>query len=271
MKSKKKGSLATPPPPAPEKKQNDPDKPTGIRGFIAEWAVTILLLVFGITLLLQTFVVPTSSMEDTILIGDHMVVDKLAYAPSGVISKYLLPYTPVKRGDIIVFKYPPNIRENYIKRVVGVPGDRIKVVNKDLYINGKKVDEPYVVHKSPYMDSYRDNFPSQPNMPNLEPAAIEMLQTAQTKEGEILVPDNCYFAMGDNRDNSADSRYWGFVPRQNIVGKPVVIFWSYDTTTARLADPNFISLEHILDLATNFFSKTRWRRTFMLIRGYPLQ
>lgn len=270
MKSKKKVPAAPVPAAAPskKKKKTDPDKPEGVAGFIAEWAVTILLLVFGITMLLQTFVVPTSSMEDTILIGDHMVVDKLAFAPPGVLSKYLLPYTPVKRGDVIVFKYPPNIRENYIKRVVGVPGDRIKVVNKDLYINGKKADEPYVVHKSPYVDSYRDNFPSQPNMP-LEQGAIEMLQTS-VKDGEVKVPENCYFAMGDNRDNSADSRFWGFVPRQNIVGKPVVIFWSYDTTTARLADPNFISIDHILDLATNFFSKTRWRRTFMLIRAYPL-
>lgn len=238
------------------------------RGFIAEWAVTIILLLFGTTTLLQAFVVPTGSMEDTVLIGDHMFVDKLSYSPHGALSGWLLPYTEVKRGDIIVFKFPVNPRENYIKRVIGVPGDHIKLVNKDLYLNGKKVNEPYIVHKTSYIDSYRDNFPTDPNT-RLADSAYHML-SENVKNGELVVPPDCYFAMGDNRDNSLDSRYWGFVPRDNIIGKPAIIFWSYDTTTERLADPNIISLDHIFDLAVNFFSKTRWKRTLMIPRGYPL-
>jgi len=245
-----------------------PDFAEQVRSFVAEWGVTIILLLFGTTTLLQAFVVPTGSMEDTVLIGDHMFVDKLAYSPAGPVSKYLLPYSPVKRGDVIVFKWPIDPRQNYIKRVIGVPGDRIKLVNKELYLNGKKMTEPYVVHKTAYLDAYRDNFPAEPNM-RLEQPAIDMLK-GNVKDGELVVPDNCYFAMGDNRDNSLDSRYWGFVPRDNIVGKPAIIFWSYDAPTERLADPNLISLDHIFDLATNFFSKTRWKRTFMLVRGYPL-
>jgi len=250
---------------APPKKE----KPEGIRGFIAEWSVTILLLLFGTTTLLQAFVVPTGSMEDTVLIGDHMFVDKLSYAPQGPVSKYLLPYTPVKRGDIVVFRYPVNIRENYIKRVIGVPGDHIKLVDKQLYLNGKKANEPYVVHKTAYIDSYRDNFPSAPNA-MLYPGAQKMLEE-NVQNGELVVPPDHYFVMGDNRDNSLDSRYWGFVPRANIVGKPFIIFWSYDAPTERLADPNLISVEHLIDIATNFIPKTRWKRTFMIPRAYPLE
>lgn len=245
-----------------------PDRAESIRTFIAEWTVTIVLLLFGTTTLLQAFVVPTGSMEDTVLIGDHMIVDKLAYSPPGPVSRFLLPYTDIKRGDIIVFKFPPNPKENYVKRVIGVPGDRIKLVNKQLHLNGKPVREPYAVHKNPAFDDYRDNFPTVPNTMLFEGARAMLTQNL--KDGELVVPPDSYFAMGDNRDNSLDSRYWGFVPRENIVGKPAIVFWSYDAPTERLADPNIISLDHLIDLATNFFSKTRWKRTFLIPRGYPL-
>jgi signal peptidase I len=238
------------------------------RGTIAEWTVTILLLLFGTTTLVQAFVIPTGSMEDTLLIGDHLLVDKLAYAPPGPISKHLLPYSEVKRGDIIVFRYPIDIRQTFVKRVVGIPGDRIKVIQKQLFLNGKQVQEPYKYHKTEYFDSYRDNFPSEPNVRLYDPA-VEMLRD-HVKDGEVVVPPNHYFAMGDNRDSSLDSRYWGFVPRENIIGKPLIIYWSYDAPTDRLASPN-IGLDHLLDLAQNFFTKTRWKRTFNLIHGYPLQ
>ena len=108
--------------------------------------------------------IPTGSMEDTLLIGDHLLVDKLAYAPPGPVSKYLLPYSDVKRGDIIVFRYPVDISQTFVKRVIGVPGDRIRLVNKQVYLNGKKLDEPYKYHKTEYIDSYRDNFPGEPNV-----------------------------------------------------------------------------------------------------------
>src|SRR5215813_7449355 len=202
------------------------------RGVIAEWTVTILLLLFGTTTLVQAFVIPTGSMEDTLLIGDHLLVDKLAYAPAGPISKYIL------------------------------------LENKNVFLNGHKLEEPYKIHKTEYIDSYRDNFPSQPNFPQYERGQA-MLEN-NVKNGEVIVPAGNYFAMGDNRDSSLDSRYWGFVPRENIIGKPLIIYWSYDAPTSALANPT-IGLDHILDLAQHFFTKTRWTRTFRLIRGYPVQ
>src|SRR5438270_10204580 len=140
------------------------------RNSIAEWAVTILLLLFGTTTLVQAFVIPTGSMEDTLLIGDHLLVDKLAYAPAGNVSKYILPYQDPKHGDIIVFRYPVDISQTFVKRVIGVPGDHLRIVNQQVYRNGVKLNEPYVYHKS-YPDSYRDNFPSsEPNLMLMDPA-----------------------------------------------------------------------------------------------------
>jgi signal peptidase I len=238
------------------------------RSTIAEWTITVLLLLFLTTTLVQAFVIPTGSMEDTLLIGDHLLVDKLAYAPSGPVSKYLLPYSPIQRGDIIVFRYPVDIRQTYVKRCIGVPGDRIRIINKQVYLNGVKIEEPYKYHKADYIDSYRDNFPGEPNV-TVDHRVSDMLLN-HVVNGEVVVPPGSYFAMGDNRDSSFDSRYWGFVPRENIIGKPLIIYWSYDAPTDQL-NSSSISIDHIIDLAQNFFTKTRWRRTFMLIHGYPLQ
>src|SRR5580704_11513778 len=243
-------------------------KPEPPRGTIAEWTITILLLLFGTTTLVQAFVIPTGSMEDTLLIGDHLLVDKLSYAPGGSFSKYILPYEEPRDGDIIVFRYPVDISQTFVKRVMGVPGDHIKIVNQQIYRNGVKLNEPYVVHKNPYPDSFRDNFPSsEPNLMLLDPAR-EML-AHNVVDGEVVVPPNSFFAMGDNRDNSLDSRYWGFVPRGNIIGKPLIIYWSYDANTESLASSSVNTLlRHFLDLGEHFFSKTRWTRTFRLIHGY---
>ena len=235
------------------------------RGAIAEWAITILLLLFLTTTLVQAYVIPTGSMEDTLLIGDHLLVDKMAFAPSGPISKHILPYSDVKRGDIIVFRYPVDITMTFVKRAMGIPGDRIRIVNKEVYRNGVKLNEPYKVHKSDQIDPYRDNFPSEPNS-MVYPGAADMLQN-HVINGEVVVPPDTVFAMGDNRDSSLDSRYWGFVPRENIIGKPLIVYWSYDAPTDQLQNPS-IGLDHIKDIAMNFFSKTRWRRTFMLVHGY---
>jgi signal peptidase I len=245
-----------------------PPMPEAPRSFLAEWTVTFILLLFGTTSLVQAFVIPTGSMEDTLMIGDHLLVDKLAYAPAGPISKYVIPYTDVKRGDIIVFRYPVDIQPTFVKRCIGVPGDRIRLVNKQLILNGRPVNEPYVYHKTEYIDSYRDNFPSDPNV-HVADFAQEMLM-GHVQNGEVVVPPGSYFAMGDNRDSSLDSRYWGFVPRANIIGKPLIIYWSYDAPTEALSRP-MMSIDHLLDLVQHFPTKTRWLRTFRLIHGYPLQ
>jgi signal peptidase I len=236
------------------------------RDFITEWALNILILLFGTTTLVQAFIVPTPSMDKTVMVGDHLLVDKLSYAPSDGFSRHLLPYTEPKRGDIIVFRYPMDISQNYVKRCMGVPGDHIRVVDKEVYLNGHKLVEPYVQHVFPRIEPYRDNFPSEPYGPVYD-RARQMLAD-NVVNGEIVVPEGSYFAMGDNRDNSLDSRYWGFVPRENIIGKPLVIFWSYDAPTEDWVDYNS---NHFIDLAKNFFRKTRWERTLKLVRGYPVQ
>jgi signal peptidase I len=242
--------------------------PAAHRGFIAEWTVTVILLLFGTTTLLQAFVIPTGSMEDTLLIGDHLLVDKLAYAPGGAVSKYLLPYEDVHRGDIIVFRYPVDIQQTFVKRCIGVPGDHIRLVDKQLILNGKAMNEPYVYHKTGYIDSYRDDFPGPPNM-NVAESAQEMLAN-HVVNGDVVVPPGHYFAMGDNRDWSLDSRYWGFVPRENIIGKPLIIYWSYDASTSALTDSG-LGIRHLIDIAMHFPTKTRWSRTLRLIHGYPLK
>ena len=238
------------------------------RGFIAEWAVTIVLLLFGTTTLVQAFVIPSASMVGTLLIGDHLLVDKLVYAPSGMWGK-VLPYREPRRGDIIVFRYPLNISMDYVKRAIGLPGDHIRLVNKQLMLNGHLVKEPYTVHSQPYPDVYRDNFPANAHAMPLRPRAAEMIEKYVVND-ELAVPQGYIFAMGDNRDDSDDSRYWGLVPRENIVGSPVIIYWSFEAPTADLTNGN-IGFDHIIDVLTHFPTKTRWRRTLNPIRGYPLQ
>lgn len=206
------------------------------RSVIAEWAVTIVLLLFGTTSLCQAFVIPTGSMEDTLLVGDHVLVDKLAYAPRGPIGRSLLPYQEPRHGDIIVFRYPPDLSQTLVKRLIGMPGDRIRIAGGVVYRNGARLNEPYAFHKYGYQAAL-DNFPWQCCRPVREAAALEAqgrMLALNVVNGEIVVPTGHYFAMGDNRDNSSDSRYWGFVPRDNISGKPLLIYWSYRASTEEL-------------------------------------
>ena len=240
------------------------------RAFIAEWALNILILLFGTTTLVQAFVIPSASMVGTLLIGDHVLVDKMVYAPPGMWGK-VLPYREPRRGDIIVFRYPLNISMDYVKRAIGLPGDHIRLVDKQLMLNGHLVNEPYTVHSQQYIISpYRDNFPANAHAElGLRPRAAEMIEKYVVND-ELVVPPGYIFAMGDNRDDSDDSRFWGLVPRENIVGSPVVIYWSFEAPTADLTNGN-IGFDHIMDVVTHFFTKTRWKRTFKLLRGYPLR
>jgi signal peptidase I len=202
----------------------------------------------------RAYVIPTGAMEDTLLIGDQLLV-RVGGAS-----------TP-SRGDVIVFRYPVDMRQTFVKRCMGVPGDRIKLVNKQLYLNGKKLDEPYAYHKTQYTDSYRDNFPSEPNV-HLYGLGQDMLER-HVVNGEVVVPPDSYFAIGDNRDASLDSRYWGFVPRANLIGTPWFIYWSHDAPTEALSSAA-PSVDQIADRYRGFFTKTRWRRIFMPVRGYAV-
>lgn len=230
---------------------------------ISEWAFNFVVLVFATGAIAQPFVIPSASMESTLMTGDHVLVDKLAYAPSGALGRRLLPYEPVKHGDIVVFRYPVDTRQNFVKRVIGLPGDRIHIRNRVVYRNGQALHENYVQAIFP-PDEYRDNFPlGEPHPGELFTQGASMLSCC-VENGELVVPEGNYFAMGDNRDNSSDSRYWGFVPAANIVGKPVLVWWSYDAPENELVDA--VNARHIFDLAAHFFTKTRWNRTMRPVR-----
>jgi signal peptidase I len=206
---------------------------------------------------LAPFIMPSASMNNTMFIGDHFLVR--TSGPSGV-----------TRGDIIAFRYPLMPEQYYIKRVIGLPGDRIRFVDRRLMLDGHLVDEPYVVHSQlNYRVLYRDNFPAGAGGESLRPRAAEMIEK-YVVNGELVVPAGQIFAVGDNRDDSDDSRYWGFVPSENILGKPVMIYWSFDPPTVDLANAN-PGIDHIVDVVTHFFTRTRWSRTFKLLRGYPLK
>ena len=238
------------------------------RGFLGEWAVMIAVLLFGTTTLVQAFVIPSGSMESTFLVGDHVFVDKLVYSPADPVSGRLLPYRDVRRGDVIVFRHPLEPDKDLVKRAIGVPGDRIRLVAKQLHLNGKTVDEPYAVHIQTSADPYRDNFPSVAPTAPMRPRALAMLRD-HVVNGELVVPPGYVFGMGDNRENSDDSRYFGLIPRENIRGTPVMIYWSYDATMEELMGPDS-GVAHFVDVGLHFFTKTRWSRTMKLVRGYPL-
>jgi signal peptidase I len=231
----------------------------GRRGFVSEWSMTIIMYLFAATTLVQAYVVPTGSMENTIRIGDHMLVDRVGYANPGSLGGRILPSREVRRGDLVVFRYPEDVRVTYVKRVIGIPGDRIRLDNKQVIRNGRRLVEPYTQHISPYLEPYRDDFPQPPDA-YTTPRGRDMLMH-HVEGGEVIVPPDALFVLGDNRDNSADSRYWGFVPRGYVVGKPLVVYWSYDAPTADLQDWNF---RHFVDLAEHFFTRTRWDRTLLV-------
>ena len=247
-------------------------KKSTAREYFESLVITVILALFGTTFIVQAFKIPTPSMEDNLLVGDHLLVNKFAFGSRGSFIDGLLPFRVIHRGDVIVFRYPKDLTKHYVKRAIGLPGDHLKIVDKQVFVNGQALLEPYKIHKSPpgsYADPFRDFFPPKPH-PNLiyhgpdeNPYCYEDFE----KEGEIVVPQGYYFAMGDNRDNSSDSRYWGFVARDLIVGKALIIYWSYKTESdeyRRTAVGD--RLQQVTDLVTNFFQKTRWSRSFKIIR-----
>ena len=246
------------------------------RGFnrsVAEWGGYILVLIFATTAIAQPYVIPTGSMESTLLVGDHVIVDKLAYAPAGGgLGSHLLPFQEPKHGDIIVFRYPPDINQTLVKRLIGVPGDHIRITHGNVYRNGICLHEPYVVHKPGYVPE-ADNFPGEccllGGTPEGEQRQREML-ARNVVNGELVVPPGMYFGMGDNRDDSLDSRYWGFIPRDSLMGKPVLVYWSYDASTEDLLGQSASSvIAHAIDLGEHFFTRTRWSRSLRVVRGVP--
>jgi signal peptidase I len=229
--------------------------------------VTVLLVLFGTTFILQAFKIPSQSMEPTLLVGDHLLVNKFIFEGHGAWYEKLLPYRDVRRGDIIVFRFPYDDHLHFVKRVIGVPGDRLRIINQRLYINGFWVPEPYVVHDPSAGDPVNDNFP--PSSSYLIRNALRAEWAEQISNyishGELVVPPGNYFVMGDNRDQSSDSRYWGFVDRRAIMGRPILIYWSVEATPEDYTDRSLVAtLRGIKDTLVHLPSRTRWHR---MLRG----
>jgi signal peptidase I len=225
---------------------------------------TIVIAVFVITFVVQAFQIPSQSMENTLLVGDYLLVNKLCYGGGGA-GDYLVPYQKIRRGDIIVFLYPVDPTQHFVKRVIGVPGDHLRLVNKKVWINGQPIEEPYVRYLEPPNNLFRDNFPrTDIPAPGMEGKWWLQMQKL-VDDGELIVPQGDYFVMGDNRDDSQDSRYWGFVPRENIVGRPLVIYWSVRDWDENPSPTLAGRLNHVAYAMTHFFRITRWHRTLRLV------
>ena len=247
-------------------------KKSTAREYFESLVITVILALFGTTFIVQAFKIPTPSMEDNLLVGDHLLVNKFVFGARGSFLDRVLPFKTINRDDVIVFKYPKDLSKHYVKRAIGLPGDRVKIVDKQVFVNGVPLNEPYKIHKSPpgsYADPFRDFFPPKPHPGRIYRGIDEDPYWYEdfAQNGEIVVPPGQYFAMGDNRDNSADSRYWGFVPRELIVGKGLIIYWSYETESDEYSRTTVDDRVHqFTDLITNFFTKTRWSRTLTIIR-----
>jgi signal peptidase I len=238
-------------------------KKSTAREYFESLAITVILALFGTTFIVQAFKIPTPSMENNLLVGDHLLVNKFAYGAPGAFVDGVLPLRDIERGDIIVFKYPRDLAKHYVKRAIGLPGDRIRVEEEQVFINGQPLAESYKQMKE---HAYRPSFPPLAGDSNYDLDGIKWYPRF-LKGNEIVVPPNFYFAMGDNRDNSQDSRYWGFVPRELIVGKALIIYWSYESAPDAYRQTEVRDrLHQVYDLVTNFFRKTRWSRTLKIIR-----
>lgn len=228
-------------------------------------ASTVVVAIFVIVFLTQAFQIPSESMEDTLLVGDYLLVDKVYYGQGGIWSE-MLPYHPVKRGDIVVFKWPVRPQQHFVKRVVGVPGDRLRLTHGRLYVNGKPVEESYAIYRTHTYDAYRDDFPNVRYRGRQVTDAWWDDFPGFVRNSELLVPEGHYFVLGDNRDQSLDSRYWGFVPRENIIGKPFLIYLSLETqpmsTAGPPADDKIGRFGYVL---SNLPGLARWNRMLRLV------
>jgi signal peptidase I len=256
---------------AKKKKDEQEEKPreTTVE-FLSSLSAVLVTGLFIITFILQAFEIPSSSMENTLLIGDHVFVNRVQFAPSTNWLGPILPYRQIRRGDIVVFFSVSEPGLYIVKRIMGIPGDRIHLRDGVVYRNGEKLNEPYVIHHDAGEGSnpYRDNFPSVPpsDYNNVTPD-WQLNLPRNIEGGDVVVPANRYFAMGDNRDVSYDSRYWGFIPRENVIGRPMFIYWSFETPPNQyLQKAVGERLQFLTHVIVHFFDLTRWRRTFRVVR-----
>jgi signal peptidase I len=219
-----------------------------VREYFESIVIAVILALFVRTWVVQAFKIPTGSMENNLLIGDHLLVNKFVFGPTAsAVERHLLPVRDPRRQDVVVFKYPDEPDRDFIKRVIGLPGETLELRSKKVYINGQPLDEESYVHF-------------------LEPAHDAQEITSfdvRERYGPVRVPEGQYFVMGDNRDNSQDSRYWGFLPRGYIKGRALMIYWSYESGREDYLDEGIgASAKRLFSVVTHFFTKTRWERLF---------
>ena len=219
-----------------------------LREYFESIVIAVILALFIRTFVVQAFKIPTGSMENNLLIGDHLLVNKFVFGPAATdLERTLLPLRPIKRLEIIVFKYPEEPDRDYIKRVIGLPGETVEVRDKMVYINGTALIEPYVHFLQPPAASSEFH----------EVTSFDVRE----RYGPVTVPADQYFMMGDNRDNSADSRYWGFLRRDYIKGRALVIYWSYQAEREDYQDEGAgATVKGLVSVFAHFFTRTRWDR-----------
>jgi len=233
--------------------------------------VALTIALFVITFIVQAFRIPSGSMENTLLVGDYLLVDKTSFGAAGA-WQFLLPYRAIHRGDILVFHYPEDTAQHFVKRVIGLPGDRIRLQDGRVYINGHALAEPYTVFKEHFPNRFRDDFPGGDwRDEDVSRSWAAQLRTL-VRNGELDVPRDCYFVLGDNRDQSLDSRYWGFVPRQNVTGRPLLIYFSRveaeddagDDDAPVVSSPADDKLFTLRARISHVLGGVRWRRILRL-------
>jgi signal peptidase I len=240
-----------------------PQREQGFYGFLFFLNV-VVIVIYVITFTVQAFQVPTPSMQNTLLVGDFLLTDKIRYGKTTTLWDKILPYRPIRRGDVAVFRFPVDPSTYLVKRVVGVPGDRIHLHRGAVYVNGNLLEEKYVIHNNPYFNPYRDEFPTWASYSPLADRNWRRTLARYVKEGELTVPADSYFVLGDNRDDSLDSRYWGFVPRDNLVGRPLVIYMSVNHGDAGTGSSD--KLVHSGQMPAHILPMARWDRIFRLVR-----
>lgn len=238
--------------------------------FLASLAAVLVTGLFIITFIVQAFEIPSSSMENTLLIGDHVFVNREQFAPRTRWLGPIMPYREIHRGDIVVFLSPAEPGLYVVKRIMGIPGDRIHLRDGVVYRNGEKLNEPYVIHQTGEIsyNPYRDNFPAVPPSEFNNVTPDWELALPQHIQGEdVVVPPDSYFGMGDNRDVSLDSRYWGFIPQENVIGRPMFIYWSFETPPGQYLEREVGQrVGFLAHVVIHFFDETRWRRTFKVVQ-----
>jgi len=238
-------------------------QPQGLQFYLS----VLVIVLYMTTFVVQAIRIPSESMETTLMVGDFLLADKIHYSAEGWLGRHFLPYREIRRGDIVVFHFPVDPKQYFVKRVVGLPGDHIKLLDKTVLVNGERLREDYARHILHDYNPYRDSFP---DLTFLVPPYLTMDVDRQWRKqlfhyldhGEVVVPAGNYFVMGDNRDRSLDSRYWGFVPRGNITGRPLVIYLSVNQPDeTEPAAPNG-KLIHSGQMLAHIMQFARWDRMF---------